>query len=48
MFASSVTYLMPIVAIFLGVWDGEVINIIQAFSILLILFGVYWANKKST
>ena len=47
-FASSVTYLMPIVAIFLGVWDGEVINIIQAFSILLILFGVYWANKKST
>ena len=47
-FASSVTYLMPIVAIFLGIFDGEVINNIQFFSILLILFGVYWANKTPT
>ena len=46
-FASSVTYLMPIVAIFLGLIDGEVINLIQFFGMLLILIGVYWANKKS-
>tara|TARA_B100000579_G_C22788350_1_gene833113 strand:+ start:450 stop:1331 length:882 start_codon:yes stop_codon:yes gene_type:complete len=46
-FASSVTYLMPIVAIFLGLIDGEIINLTQFFGILLILIGVYWANKKS-
>ena len=46
-FASSVTYLMPIVAIFLGLIDGEIINLIQFFGMLLILIGVYWANKKS-
>ena len=46
-FAGSVTYLMPIVAIFLGLIDGEIINLTQFFGILLILIGVYWANKKS-
>ena len=46
-FASSVTYLMPIVAIFLGLIDGEIINLTQFFGMLLILIGVYWANKKS-
>jgi len=46
-FASSVTYLMPITAVFLGLIDGEIINLIQFFGMLLILIGVYWANKKS-
>ena len=46
-FASSVTYLMPIVAIFLGLIDGEIINLTQFFGMFLILIGVYWANKKS-
>jgi len=47
-FASSVTYLMPIVAIFLGLIDGEIINLIQFFGMFLILIGVYWANKKKS
>ena len=47
-FASSVTYLMPIVAIFLGLIDGETINLIQFFGMFLILIGVYWANKKKS
>jgi len=46
-FASSVTYLMPIVAIFIGLIDGEIINLTQFFGMFLILIGVYWANKKS-
>ena len=46
-FASSVTYLMPIVAIFLGLIDDEIINLTQFFGMFLILIGVYWANKKS-
>lgn len=46
-FASSVTYLMPIVAVFLGIWDGEFINLIQSIAILFIVFGVYWSNKKA-
>ena len=47
-FASSVTYLMPIIAIFLGLIDGEIINLIQFFGMFLILIGVYWANKKKS
>jgi len=46
-FASSVTYLMPIVALFWGVLDGEVFDLFQGFAALLILVGVYLANKKS-
>lgn len=45
-FASSVTYIMPIVALVWGVLDGESFNIIQLFASLLILFGVYLANRK--
>ena len=46
-FASSVTYFMPIVALFWGVLDGEVFDLFQGFAALLILVGVYLANKKS-
>ncbi|MUU79858.1 DMT family transporter [Winogradskyella endarachnes] len=45
-FASSVTYIMPIVALIWGILDGESFNIIQLFASLLILFGVYLANRK--
>jgi len=45
-FASSVTYILPIFAIFWGVMDGEQINILQIISITIILFGVYLVNKK--
>ncbi|MFY9241558.1 MAG: DMT family transporter [Polaribacter sp.] len=45
-FASSVTYLIPIVAIFWGVLDGEKISILQFFAGIIILLGVYLVNKK--
>ena len=46
-FASSVTYLMPIVAVFWGVMDGESFSFIQFLATLIILLGVYLANKKA-
>lgn len=46
LFASSVTYVIPIVAIFWGLIDGESIIIPQFFAIGAILIGVYLVNKK--
>lgn len=46
-FASSVTYLIPIVALLWGVWDGESIYISQILAGLFILFGVYLVNRKA-
>lgn len=45
-FASSVTYLIPIVAIIWGIIDGEKFNLIYLFWISLILLGVFLVNKK--
>ena len=45
-FASMVTYLMPLVAISLGVIDGEKINEVQLFGMALILIGVFINGKK--
>ena len=45
-FASSVTYLIPIVAVFWGVLDGEQLSFVQLIAGLVILFGVYLVNKK--
>lgn len=45
-FASSVTYLIPIVAIFWGVLDGEKLSFTQVFAAVIILLGVYLVNKK--
>ena len=42
-----VTYLMPIVAIGFGVLDGEKINLIQLFGMLLVLLGVFINSKKN-
>ena len=44
-FSSSVTYLIPIVAITWGVMDGEKITFLQFFAGVIILFGVYLVNK---
>lgn len=44
-FSSSVTYLIPIVAITWGILDGERISFLQFFSGFVILVGVYLANK---
>lgn len=45
-FSSSVTYLIPLVAIFWGLLDGEKLSLIQIFSGVIILVGVYLVNKK--
>ncbi|MBC2844042.1 DMT family transporter [Winogradskyella flava] len=47
-FASSVTYVMPIVALIWGVLDGEAFSFIQGLAALLILVGVYLAHKRKT
>lgn len=47
-FASSVTYLIPIVAIGWGLIDNEVLNIYQYIGISIVLGGVYIANKKTS
>lgn len=44
-YSSSVTYLIPIVAILWGVIDGEKISSIQVFAGGIIIFGVYLVNK---
>ena len=45
-FASSVTYTLPVVALFWGVYDGEVITQFQLLSTALILVGVYLSHTK--
>lgn len=46
LFASSVTYTMPVVAILWAVLDGEELTLIQYFASVIILFGVYLVNQK--
>ena len=46
-FASSVTYTMPIVAVGWGVLDGERFGFIQIVAAVVILIGVYLSNKRS-
>lgn len=45
-FASSVTYLIPVVALFAGFLDGEKIQILHFLGMGIILVGVYLINKK--
>ncbi|MGF1533479.1 MAG: DMT family transporter [Bernardetiaceae bacterium] len=44
-FAASVTYLIPIVALFWGIVDGERLNLVQLISAAVILLGVYGASR---
>lgn len=46
LFASSVTYIMPIVAVMWGVLDGEQLLIGHFIGMIAILGGVYLANRK--
>ena len=46
-FASMVTYLMPVVAIIFGVIDGEIINAVQLFGMILIMAGGFINSKKN-
>jgi drug/metabolite transporter (DMT)-like permease len=45
-FASSVTYLIPLVAILWGILDGENLTSLQLVAFLIIAFGVYLVNKR--
>ena len=45
-FSSSVTYLIPIVAIIWGVFDGETLSFVQVLGAVIILFGVYLVNAS--
>jgi len=44
-FASSVTYVMPIVALTWGVLDGEGFSVLQGFATIIILIGVYLSHR---
>jgi drug/metabolite transporter (DMT)-like permease len=46
LFASSVTYLIPVVAMGWGIFDGEDVQMLHFLWIGLILAGVYLVNKK--
>lgn len=45
-FASSVTYLIPIVAVFWGVLDGEKLSFLQLLAGFIILLGVFLVNRN--
>jgi drug/metabolite transporter (DMT)-like permease len=45
-FASSVTYLIPIVALIWGIIDGERFEVVYIIWVLFILMGVYLVNTK--
>ncbi|RBP34916.1 drug/metabolite transporter (DMT)-like permease [Oceanihabitans sediminis] len=45
-FASSVTYIMPLVALGWGVLDGEGFSLLQGFAAAIVLLGVYLSQKR--
>lgn len=47
LFASSVTYLIPLVAVMWGVLDGETLAFLQLIGGLILLIGVYLVYKKN-
>lgn len=44
-FASTVTYVMPIVAVLWGIIDGEAFSLLHLAGMILIIIGVYKVNK---
>ena len=46
LFASTNTYLIPLMSIFWGFMDGEMITWVHFASLLIILFGVYLVGKN--
>lgn len=46
-FASSTTYIIPLVAFILGfIFMGETLNFVQAVGALIVLLGVYFSSRK--
>jgi drug/metabolite transporter (DMT)-like permease len=46
LFTSSVTYIIPIVAVMWGLVDGEQLVLFHFIGMALVIGGVYLANKK--
>lgn len=46
-FAASCTYLIPIVAIGWGLFDGEIINLFQVLAVIVIIAGIWMINSRS-
>lgn len=46
-FASAVTYLIPVVAVFIGVLAGDEFQLINIVWVIIIILAVYLMNKKS-
>ena len=47
-FASSVTFVMPIIALMWGLLDGESFSLLQGIASIIILLGVYLSHKKQS
>ncbi len=45
-FASTVTYLIPIIAVMWGIFDNEPIFLIHILGMLVIIIGIYFVNYK--
>ncbi|WP_333879115.1 EamA family transporter, partial [Flavobacterium sp.] len=45
-FATSVTYLIPVVAFFWGLLDHEMLTPVQFIGALIVLIGVYLSSRK--
>ena len=45
-FASSVTYMLPLVACFWGILDGESLTLVQGLGAFIVLAGVYLSARK--
>jgi len=45
-FAASVTYLIPVIALFWGLLDNEILTPVQFFGAFIILIGVYLSARK--
>lgn len=48
LFAASVTYAIPVIALVWGVVDGEAVGLHHAIGMLTILVGVYLVNKRGS
>ncbi len=45
-FAASCTYLIPIVAIGWGLFDGEIVNLFQILAVIVVITGVWMINSS--
>lgn len=45
-FASTCTYLIPIVAVIWGLLDGESVNLAQMTGVVVVIFSVYLINRR--